>query len=296
MNLLSLVFSLLLIFSYGFYACWDKHTASTRLRSTYTSHQQAYRSILNQFESKWYKDLGRNQNPEKKKSPAAQREKEGEAEEEEEVESGFNRECSRINIWPLIHEGREKHPLLYELAAKLIRTFYSSLQTEKRFEYRFLNLLLASAKAALQEEAPFALEKIVLLDPELQKLYYKMLKGTKHWDLKQQVGYPPLLDSFKAIPSQERICLYHANTDIFTALFNAKIAAKLYSEIHRKDGPPPTRELIERLAFEAHLISLDPDLFDLFEYGRPHHIENKKAFIATEGDLFLRKDLQMKGS
>lgn len=122
-----------------------------------------------------------------------------------------------------------------------------------------------------------------------------MLKGTKHWDLKQKIGYPPLLDYFKAIPSEEKICLFHAHPDMLSVLFNPRIAEKLYVEIHRKEGPPPTRELIERLSFETHSIGTDPDLLALLEYGRPHHIENKKAFV-SEGDLSLRKNLYMKGS
>ena len=293
MNLLGLIFSLLLIVSYSYYACYDKHSSSTRLQKTYTAHQQAYRDILNQFESAWYKDQGSltpaaDENKKDKQSKRREVEEEG-----EEIATPFNRECARLNLWPLIHEGRENHPALYHLAAKLIRTFYSSLTTEKNFETHFLNLLLASAKAACQKQTPFALEKVVLLDPEWQPLYYKMLKGTKHWDLEQKVGYPPLLDSFKAIPSQDKICLQHANFDMLATLFNEKIAKRLLLQIHGKEKTPPTKELITRISFESNQISLDADLLTLLQYGKGHHPEEKKAFIAKEGDPSLRKTLRV---
>jgi hypothetical protein len=70
MNVLGLVFSILLILSYGFYACWDKHTAASRLRNTYVAYQQVNRKILNSFESSVYENFGyKRLIAEKKKGP-----------------------------------------------------------------------------------------------------------------------------------------------------------------------------------------------------------------------------------
>ena len=139
MNILGLIFSLLLIFSYGYYACWDKHVATSRLRSTYYSHQRLSRNLLNAYEWKVFEDLpGNNSAPNKPRKSNLKSKKEAKDEDEDEKEKSlkFNRECARINLWPLIHEGRESHPIVYELAAKLIRTFYTSLNPGKKgFEY-----------------------------------------------------------------------------------------------------------------------------------------------------------------
>jgi len=295
MNILGLVFSLLLILSYAFHACWDKQLASSRLRSTYVGHESAHRKILNSYQSEIYEQLR------VKKNPLEQKE-----EEEEELASDtpkaartkkveLNRECSKINIWPLVQEGRETHPLLYEITAKMIRTFYSPLKgKKKRFEYHFLDALLKAARV-LDQKGEMALEKIDLEDEALQKIYYRMLKGTKQWDLAANVGYPPLLDYIKTDPSTNKICLFHAHTDLITALFNAKIAGKLHEEIHRQDGPLLTKELIEHICSEFHQISVDQELFELLELGRPVHEENRKAFIAQDRDVFLRKNIYIKG-
>jgi hypothetical protein len=295
MNVLGLVFSILLILSYGFYACWDKQTATSRLRNTYTSYQQVNRKILNSFESQVYKGLG-----EVRSAPKVEEHEEVYQPEDtppvSDKEPGINRICSKINIWPLIQEGRENHPALYELSAKLIRTFYGSLQTgEKRFEYHFLDVLIASTKAALQEDRPFSLEKVALTKPDLQRIYYKMLRGTKHWDLIEGLGYPPLQDYLKAEASDDKICISHANPDLLTVLFNSKIAWKLYAEIHQKSAPALTLELIEKVCAEMHQISVDKDLMLLLELGYPEHKEHKKAFIADDGkgNVSIRKNLYL---
>ena len=57
MNILGLVFSLLLILSYGFYACWDKQWASSRLRTTYVGNEKITRQVLNHYQSEFYEGL-----------------------------------------------------------------------------------------------------------------------------------------------------------------------------------------------------------------------------------------------
>lgn len=294
MNVLGLVFSILLILSYGYYACWDKHITSSRLRNTYMAHEQVSRKILNSYQSQVYADLnGTNGQSKKGKDTTVEIESE-ESAEETEKEPGLNRECARLNLWPLIQEGREKHETLYQLIAKLIRTFYGALHTgEKQFEYYFLDVFLESAKAGIQKTDPFSLEKIDLIDPKLQRIYYKMLKGTKAWDVRNQIGYPPLLDYVKATQVKEKICVFHAHPDLISVLFNEKIGWKLYAEIHQKDAPVLTRELIEKVASEAHMISVDQDLLELLELGRPNHKEQKKIFIAEDANVSLRKAIYL---
>ncbi|MGB7979035.1 MAG: hypothetical protein WCF19_07770 [Chlamydiales bacterium] len=298
MNVLGLVFSILMILSYSFYACWDKHVASSRLRNTYAAHQQASRKILNSYESEVYAKLGKKNSSTRKGRPPKEEVEpdDSEIEGQKEKKPDPNHPCARINLWPLIHEGRAAHPQLYDLAVKLIRTFYGALSSgEKHFESRFLDLLLASAKESLEETESFSLEKIVLIDPDFQRIYYKMLKGTKHWDLRGEIGYPPLLEYVKAEPSTDKICVFHAHPDLITVLFNEKLAWRLYGEIHRKGGPALTSALIERISAESHHISIDFKLIELLELGRPNHSGQKQTFVAEEGkgDVSLRKNIAL---
>lgn len=292
MNVLGLVFSLLLILSYGFYACWDKQWTSSKLRKTYVGNEKVFRKVLNHYQSEVYGGLrGKGERVEQK---------EEEISEEKEAKlktPDLNRECSRLNLWPLIQEGKDNHPLLYELVAKMIRTFYTPLHSkEKRFEYHFLDALLKAARAT-QQPSPSALEKIDMDDPALQRIYYKMLKGTKEWDLAKQIGYPSLLDYAKAEPTTAKLCIFHAHPDLITVIFNPEIAAHIYKEIHQEGGPLLTQELIERICSEHHLIAVDKDLLEFLELGRPHHEQHKKSLIASDNEtqVCLRKSFHLKG-
>ncbi len=296
MNLLGLVFSLLMILSYGFYASWGKWVFSSQLCTTYVKHEKVMRRLLNHYQSEVYEGLDRKRNPPESHPERKKISQPSEPSSEQESKTPRpNGACARLNLWPLIQEGREAHPTLYEVAANMIRLFYGSLQSQtKRFEYHFLNALLAAAKTAAQQPAPFALEKIDLGDAELQRIYYKMLKGTKQWDLDANLGYPSLLDYVKAEPVIEKICLFHAHPDLIAVLFNHKIARPFYEAIHCQKAPPATQELVEKFCSEHHQTAIDRELFNLVQFGRAFHSEQKKMFVAQEGDLLLRKEFLMK--
>jgi hypothetical protein len=289
MNVLGLVFSLLIILSYSFYACWDKHIASSRLRATYLSHETANRKLLNSYQSEVYEQMGHKKKtqsddpikPKKHKpKPIAPKAKKPDP----------NPDCAKLNLWPLFEEEPEAHPVLYELAAKMIRTFYS---TQKRFEYSLLDALIKGAKEAIQSQSHFALEKIDLHNTDLQHFYYKMLKGTKKWNLASHVGYPSLLDYVKAHPSKDKLCLFEAHPDLMTVCFNLPLATKLYAELHKKNPPLLTKELIDRIASETHQIAISQEILELFELGNTSHKGHKKIFIAEQGEVSLKKILPM---
>lgn len=285
MNVLGLVFSLLLILSYSFYACWDKHIVSSRLRSTYLSHETANRKLLNSYQSEVYAHMGH-----KKKTESDTRTKpiKPNLKPPKTKKPEPNPDCAKLNLWPLFEEGPEAHPVLYELAAKMIRTFYS---TQKQFEYRLLDALLKGGKEAIQNQSHFALEKIDLHDTDLQHFYYKMLKGTKKWSLDAQVGYPSLLDYVKAHPSKDKLCLFEAHPDLMAACFNLPLAKKLYAELHKKPPTLLTKELIDRLANETHQIAISQEVLELFELSNTSHEGHKKTFIAEQGEVSLKKIL-----
>lgn len=289
MNILGLVFSLLLILSYCFWATWEKSTGSRRLGSAYLGVQKINRKYLNHFESELYQSL-RQKTAEKEAAPAAAPTAPKEAKIPE-----LNEPCARLNLLPLIVEGRDEHPFLYETAARLFRSFYQPLfPNQPRFEYRFLDHLLASIKTALQKESPFFLEKLALNDASLQPLYYRMLRGTKEWDLSANSGLPPLLDYLKCEPSSEKLCLFHAHPDLLSVLFNPKAAKQLFRKIHQDKAPPLTKELLEQICSEAHIFALDARLFDLLELDRPSHKSHaNRSYIETDetSHISLRKRL-----
>lgn len=284
MNILGLVFSLLLIMSYTFFSISDKHVTSTRVRNVNQGMHNANREILNKYQSLLYKGLNARSTHKEETTAAVQHPAKPKAPE-------LNRECAKFNLWPLIQEGRKTHPQLYELTAKMLRTLYGHnlFQKEKRGEYAFLNALIASGKNENR------IEKIVMPTPELKRLYYKMLKGTKTYQLAGD-GIAPLSDFLKIENSNTKICLCHAHPDLLAAIFSPEVACKLYAELHQKNPPPLTKELIENVCLQGHYSLSDLMIFELLELGRPHHLETKKTLLAEDekSHVSLRKNIYLK--
>lgn len=293
MNVLGLVFSLILILTYGFFSCWEKEYGSHRLCNTYLGHEKVNREILLKYERELYEKF-------RTKPSTSETHKEASPKKQEEENSSpkvpeLNLGCARLNLMPLIKEGREEHPQLYELAAKLLRIFYSKslFESKARFEYQFLDRFLSAAKIALNKNTPFALEKISFKDLKDQILYYKMLKGIKGWNLAS--GSPTLIDyfQFKDSKEEDKICLFHAHPDLIAVLFGHKAAGKLFQEMHKKDAPALTKEKIEQICSESH-ITLDPDLLELIQFGKPNHDPDSKITLIETDDsthISLRKNV-----
>ncbi len=287
MNFLTFVFSLLLIFSLGVFVSLEKQSGDRRLRSTYLGHIAANRKILSRWEGEAYKAFrgttksvakpktqSQNKTPQKKKVPPV------------------NPECARLNLWPLIQEGREEHPLLYDAAIKLLDTFYgpSLFAGKPQTKALFLHDFIKKAKIAIQKNQ-FCLEKLSL-DPSFQVQYYKMLKGTKEWNLEEGLGYPSLLDMIKVEEAPSKICLNHAHPGQISALFGIKAGHLLYHEIHQDPPLSVTKDLIEQTCAKAHLIVFDPDLLSLIELEKSCHATTKKlTLIVKDGEVTIRKNI-----
>jgi len=277
-NFLTFIFSILLVLSFGVLAIQEKLSGGRRLRTTYLGHTSATRKLLSKSETETYQSFSgtytyptEKSSSQKKHTPRKPK---------------INPECARLNLHPLIQEGREAHPILYELTAKLLKTFYGEplLANHPRAEYAFLDLLL---KKLATHTGP--LEKLTLGDPHTQALYYKMLKGTKNG------AYPSLLDYILLEENPSKICLSHAHPDLIALFFGRKAADRMFDELHKKKPPAITKEWIEQICSESHLIALDPNLLALLEFGRPkpHPKRTKTTWIAEDdtSHISLRKTI-----
>lgn len=286
MNLLGLVFAIITILTFGLFTCLDKQVSNNQIKSAYLNHKLAHRDILNAYQSEIYHHCRGKATEEKTKEPKAETPK-------KKKPIRPNRDCAKINLWPIINEGREEHPQLYNLAKKLIFTFYKPLfPNNKKFDVQFLENLLHAIKSGSTDEE-LSLEKIDLKDPLMKKIFYRMLKGTKTWDLAQGIGYPPLADYLCIEKGEGQICLFHAHLDMLTVLFNAKAAKILYEDMHKPKGPAITKELVLKACSEGFLLNTDPDLLALLIFGRPKHLEKKKAFIAEKDGVRFRQNLKV---
>lgn len=292
MNALGFVFSILMILSFGFAVCLEKQVSAQRLRTSYLGHCHANRKILLQCETEFYNSLPHKSPP--KKTITLNQTKEIQKKAPPQIK--INPQCACLNLFPLIEKDREKEPLLYETAAKLLKTFYGDplFEGKPHAEFHFLNAFLSALRAAFEKKSSFKLEKIKFKDPSHQRLYYKMLKGTK--DAKK--GYPSLLEYIKIESQTSKICLFHAHLNIITVLFGSKASLKIYNTIHHPQPPNITKEIIERLCSEAHTLIYNTEIFNLVDLGKPRHKKDPKKTVQgedTETHISLKKTVILNG-
>jgi len=281
MNILPFVFSILLVLSFSAAALFQKHFSSRRSHTAFLGLRQAELSILRQSEEKQFQELPgipielpkktKPSNPTQKSDPAPW--------------PVVNPVCSRLNLYPLIIDGRTLHPALYDLAANTLRLFYhDQFGSEKRMEYRLLDALLAGAKKELPHMgADLPLETIPLSSPSLQLLYYKLLKGTKHSNLFSAQGYPSLIDFFKIEQAVGKICLFHAHPHMLTSFFGLKSSPHLYQLLHQEKFKAGIElEALLLLANDPHLAFTQAPTWDLLDLTHTRHNKLPETLVAED--------------
>lgn len=293
MNIIPFVLTILLVLSYGVAASFQGRLLSHRNQKAYMGLRGAELDLLRGSEMKQFKTLaGDLVKKERVQRPPRERKKNQESAPIEIPE--INPSCAKLNLHPLVTDGREAHAALYETAAKMLRIFYQKpcFPTEARFEYKLLDAIIAGAKAKMGEKTILPLETIAVKDPLLQPIYYKFLKGMKRYEL-SEVGYPPLIDYWKIEKEKKKICLFHCNKEILTVFFGPKTTSKLYEELHdesKKAGM--TLEGILAWSTDPELHFVPKEVWDLIDFNRPQHGDSKRVtMLGSEDGVSLRKDV-----
>jgi hypothetical protein len=284
--MIGFVFCILAALALGAILDLEKQLGAHRLRSSYLGNLAANRQILDQTTSDFYASLKADRSKVKEEET---REKKGKKPEIP-APPPVNAPCARLNLDLLIENGSVQEPALYEMAAKLLRSFYGETLFEKRprAEYKFLDSFLVNCR----EQKCSILEKLSFKDQKEQMLYYKMLKGTKKNNLLKGIGYPSLLDYVKIEQAVSKICLFHAHPNLIAAFFTPKGAAKLYEALHLPNAPLVTKEVVERICHEVHAPLLDEKIFDFFEMEKhTQSVIAKTTLVGEDRDshIFLRK-------
>lgn len=294
MNILGLIFTILLICACTFSLSLQKILLGKPVEIFCQNHLKATRKILNSYESECYKSL-RSKSKKKDSKPKEQNRSAAQTKKKENP-LPLNGECSRLNLWPLILEGKNKHPFLYETAAQILRSLYQKplFGIEGRLEYALLDAMLLACQCEENQNSPPALEKLLLKDKNvkrlypLQTIYYRMLKGTK---LKTGKGYPCLSDFISIERNPSPLCLKHASPAMLSALFNPKAGVLLYEELHKNKNPLSKERILEICSLSG-LTSISDDFFELLDLKTARHsLSGKKILVGEEGDVRLRKQV-----
>jgi hypothetical protein len=143
-------------------------------------------------------------------------------------------EVAKLNLAPLLSKNyTTSYELLYETTAQLLRLLYKDkLFPKDSVEYRLLDELIASARDQSKESALTAFSP---KDPELQEIYYKMLKGTVS-------SYPPLADYFTLNRDGKTAAVHFkfASKPLLLALFGEKITETILQDEKKKWEKDPS--------------------------------------------------------
>jgi hypothetical protein len=251
MNILPLIFTFLILLTLGSYAFVQQRMASTVETRSYLGSMRAERLIRNRRQSKLYYQI-----PKEKQETAQEKER----------KKKFNyaprdkfppQESARINLAFLFVETPP--PLLYETTAKFLEILYghTSFFKGKNPAYPLLDAWIEKAK---KNKASLTWIDLFPDDPSLKELFYKMLKGTSHYDLRQ-TGYPPLEDFFCIREDKKGAAIYypHASLVLLKALFDEKILASILQSEEDKREKNPEKHCLDKAELEA-LLSTDAKL------------------------------------
>lgn len=164
-------------------------------------------------------------------------------------------EESKFNLQALFaHEGPVQLLPLYESLAEYLRALYqknlfSAHHYPEKIEYKILDALLAKGHAL---KVVHSFSELYPEDPKLQKLFYKMLKGTTLQN--EKGGYPAFEDCFSLREKEAAICICFATPQILEVLFDKKMADLILEEEKKKwakEGKnlPISKEELQALLF-----------------------------------------------
>jgi hypothetical protein len=265
MNILPLVFGFLLLFTF---------LSSTLIKHAFffSSEKQSVESYLSSklaLKNKWerYKY-------DKFKTAGAEKEEKSKKERMVNNQAKYHSHRTRESLPPLakwnlaaLVLNESPIPFLHQSAAALLKDLYG--HTEFWIEGESKNPLLAeellfSFRMKDDKKEMESLSDLFPLDPLLQPIFYKLLKGSNSYNLKKKEGYPPLEDFFSFEPKNKKtLCLCYASYPALKAFLGEDLAQEIVSLEKKKWGKTkkgyPTiteKELVDLVSFKGPDISL----------------------------------------
>ncbi|MEI6242664.1 MAG: hypothetical protein WCP39_04575 [Chlamydiota bacterium] len=210
MYFLTLISSLLILLSMATHALYHETTTTKQREAAFVKYMKASRHFRNTYENKYYKATFPSEKKIKEPNP-----KEKSLPKKFHYTKEKSYEFSRLNIFPLLIDGKETHPELYNFFLRLIDILYGQtlFSGDPTLEKHFINGLIDSIKNENFQSIPF--EKIRFKTHSLQATYYRMIKGSK--------GLPSILDYITGEQTPSRIYIPYASREILLTFLDEKI-------------------------------------------------------------------------
>lgn len=179
-------------------------------------------------------------------------------------------------------------PSSIEILAELLRVLYQNVLSIKGLEYTLAQSLLLNAEQSPKETDLAALYP---QDPDLQMLYYKMLRGTEVYDLEKQQGVPPLSHFLSLEPATKVAFFSFASRPVLSALWGEQTAAAIcLLEQERSYARPCDKEELVSVLLKhapAGRLVIEPHLNYSKQYGARHSIARRHALTGIQIEKVL---------
>jgi hypothetical protein len=281
MNIVPFIIGLLMIFAIITNTLLNKKVSDDIVSKSISGYMKASRKALNASEDFYFNNL------KAKPSLKEQKYKKLNDQEQEPKTREINIENAKINIYQLAID-KENQIQLYDIIASLIKTLYC----KKKFytpnlEKNLLNNVIYALENQIKKNKKTNLASLILKDFSLQKIYYKILKGTKFYDFDENIGTASLLDFIKIENSNEKIPMKDASKELLTALFNKKIVTEIM--LLQKENPPKniTEENIITICQKHHFL-IDKKILDFFDFSNSLIKVKEKIIVGLDKDTNIK--------
>ncbi|OGN61625.1 MAG: hypothetical protein A3F40_00160 [Chlamydiae bacterium RIFCSPHIGHO2_12_FULL_27_8] len=254
MNILGFIFTILMIFSIITNNLYLKAKNETIFSSSLNGFMKASRNLNNNFEKEIFKNLKTN-NEKKEKILSKTR--------------NINILNAKMNLYPLLDKKKSENAEYYNLAAKLIKELYKESDFyQEGFEFFLLDRII------LNDKNTPSLDRIDLNNSKFQKIYYKMLKGSKTYNI------PSFLDYFTIKEKDFKIPIKDASFELLKCAFSTDLAYKIKNE-----------QLVNPVNFENISTFISNEKYStLFDYSkRAQKIDSFLVGIDKETNIQILK-------
>jgi hypothetical protein len=297
MNVLSFVFTMLLIFAITFGTLFVKTVSSQNIAKSYSGYMLASRKSFNDYENQYYNFLKGKTTPRKQRGETKKESTPNmEIDEDEDYDGSdedpeaaspkdirrIKTENAKINLYLLIKEGKENHLDTYNLLSQLIASLYSDTKffkekNTKHFEFIILDELIKSLQERFKNDSKNIFFEQLNLNT-FQETYYKMLKGVKFYDFDLKKGYPSLLNfiTISSSNTSNKFSIYDVSKEILSLLFNKNIAKEIES-YQKIKNLKITEDLILKICEKNHFPTTSLAFLDF------SNKKNKKSTAFVQG-------------
>lgn len=300
MNILPMVISLLLIFAFTASTLLQEGIATQWEERAHRGFMKAERKLRNQWERNLFKEA-----PKKPAAKGLSATISGKGHSSKVFESPREKKISdltKLNLAPLMTKPSPSYSgHLYEVAAELIRLLYGEKlffkkAAQEHLEYQLLDTII---EKGIQNTSLNSLTELFPEDSSLKFLFYKMLKGTNQYDVKMDLGVPPLGDYFiiDRTITQKPLYFCFASKKLLDALFTEKVTLLIIEEEKKKWEEDHKHHALSDKELEAVLLDETSkqynmsDFADLLNFTRSAASSKCLTAADTETGIVMRKKL-----